>query len=298
MKTIVMTGATSGIGKEAVQRLAQQPGTRIIVGARGRGRIVPEGTEVFPLDLTSLESVRSFAASVKKQLGDTTIDVLVLNAAVQAKDNQQQSADGFELMFAVNHLSHYLLARLLWPHMTASGVIVFTTSDTHDPALIPFAPKTLDPHGLANPQKKEWGMRAYAASKLCNLLTARSFAAINTKEGRGISVIAYNPGLTGGTSLTGKPSRFMRILLPLVLRPLSRVVSLFKPPFFVGTPERAGGVLANLASGEIRLPEGRVYASLVRGKVTFPDPSQLAQRDEVKDLLWRASAKMVGLSER
>src|SRR5690606_28468138 len=173
-----------------------------------------------------------------------------------------------------------------------------TPSDTHDPALIPFAPKTLDPHGLANPQKKEWGMRAYAASKLCNLLTARSFAAISTKEGRGISVIAYNPGLTGGTSLTGKPSRFMRILLPLVLRPLSRVVSLFRPPFFVGTPERAGGVLADLASGEIQLPQGRLYASLVKGKVTFPDPSQLAQRDEVRDLLWRASAKMVGLSER
>jgi len=298
MKTIVMTGATSGIGKEAVRRLAQHPGTRIIVGARGR--VVPEGTEVFPLDLTSLESVRSFAVNVKRALGDTAIDVLVLNAAVQAKDNQQRSADGFELMFAVNHLSHYLLARLLWPYMAASGVIVITTSDTHDPALIPFAPRTLDPQTLANPQQREWGMHAYAASKLCNLLTARSFAAISLGEaGSAIRVIAYNPGLTGGTSLTGKPSPFMRtILLPLILRPLSRVVSLFRPPFFVGTPECAGGVLADLASGEIRLPEGRVYASLVRGKLTFPNPSQLAQSDEVRDLLWRQSAKFVGLPEK
>ncbi|WP_379026077.1 SDR family NAD(P)-dependent oxidoreductase [Parapedobacter deserti] len=293
-----MTGATSGIGKEAVQRLAQQRDTRIIVGARGRGRIVPEGAEVFPLDLTSLDSVRAFAANVKKQLKDTAIDVLVLNAAVQTKDNQQQSADGFELMFAVNHLSHYLLARLLWPHMAVSGVMVITTSDTHDPALIPFAPKTLDPYTLANPEKKEWGMRAYAASKLCNLLTARSFAAISKSEGKDISVIAYNPGLTGGTSLTGKPSRFMRILVPLVLRPLSQVVSLFKPPFFVGTPQRAGGTLAALASKEIRLPGGRVYASLVRGKITFPNPSQLAQSDKVRDMLWRESAKIVRLSEK
>src|SRR5690606_10569480 len=184
------------------------------------------------------------------------------------------------------------------PHMSNNGVIIFTTSDTHDPALIPFAPKTLDPHGLANPQKKEWGMRAYAASKLCNLLTARSFAAISTKEGRGISVIAYNPGLTGGASLSGEPAPFIRILLPFVLRPLSLVLSLFRPPFFIGTPERAGGVLADLASGEIQLPQGRLYASLVRGKITFPDPSQLAQSDEVRDMLWRESAQIVGLSEK
>jgi len=299
MKTIVMTGATSGIGKEAAQLFAQQLETRVIVGARGNGRIVPENTVVFPLDLASLDSVRSFAANVKRQLRQTAIDVLVLNAAVQAKDNQQQSVDGFELMFAVNHLSHYLLARLLWTHMAATGVVVITTSDTHDPALIPFAPKTLDPHALAKPQKNEWGMRAYAASKLCNLLTARSFAEISIGEpARAIKVIAYNPGLTGGTSLAGKPSRVMRILLPLVLRPLSRVVSLFRPPFFVGTPERAGSILAGLASGQIQIPEGRVYASLVRGKLTFPNPSRLAQSDEVKDMLWQESAKFVGLHEK
>src|SRR5690606_41995389 len=101
-----------------------------------------------------------------------------------------------------------------------------------------------------------------------------------------------------GASLTGKPSRLMRVLLRLVLRPLSRVVSLFRPPFVVGTPERAGGVLADLASGEIQLPQGRLYASLVRGKITFPDPSQLAQSDEVRDMLWRESAQIVGLSEK
>lgn len=298
MKTIIMTGATSGIGKEALRQLAQQPDTRTIVGARGHGRTVPEGTEVLPLDLASLKSVRAFADELKDRLSNTPVDALILNAAVQTKDNLQHSADGFELTFAVNHLSHYLLARLLWPMMAVGGVLVFTTSDTHDPAIIPFAPKALDPVELARPQRKEWGMRAYASSKLCNLLTARSFAAINTKERKGISVIAYNPGLTGGTSLAGKPSRLMRILLPIVLRPLSRFVGLFKPAFFVGTPERAGGVLADLATGKIQLPADSVYTSLVKGKITFPEPSDLAQNDDARNLLWQESAKLTGLPER
>src|SRR5690606_6381722 len=143
-------------------------------------------TEVLSLDLSSLDSVRSFAERVKERLETTPVDVLILNAAIQTKDNQQRSADGFELTFAVNHLSHYLLARLLWPMMAEGSVLIFTTSDTHDAAVVPFAPKSLDPVEVAHPKKKEWGMRAYASSKLCNLITARSFAAISKEERKGI----------------------------------------------------------------------------------------------------------------
>lgn len=117
MKVIVMTGATSGIGAEALKHFAEQPDTIIIAGVRGSGRIVPKGTEVFPLDLSSLENVRSFTDDVKQRLRDIRIDLLVLNAGAQFGDNKQRSVDGFELTFVCNHLSHYLLARLLWPDM-------------------------------------------------------------------------------------------------------------------------------------------------------------------------------------
>ncbi|WP_257668153.1 SDR family NAD(P)-dependent oxidoreductase [Parapedobacter tibetensis] len=295
---IVMTGATSGIGAEALKHFAKLPDTKVYVGVRGSGRIVPKGTEVLPLDLSSLKSVHSFADNIKQRLGNTKIDILVLNAGVQATDNKKRSEDGFELTFATNHLAHYLLARLFLPNLAKGGKIVITTSDSHDPAIIFFGPKTLATKELAYPNEDSpKGMRFYAATKLCNLLTARSLASINVEENRSVGVIAYNPGLTGDTSLMGKQSVFIKILLPVIILPLFYVISMFKPAFFMGTAKRSGEALAELALGKVTLPTDKIYASLVRGKLTFPNPSQLAQDNNTRDLLWKESAKMVGLPE-
>ena len=146
-RIVVMTGATSGIGANAAVRIAAQPNIRLIIGARG-GHSGPEGAEVIPLDLASLASVRTFADDVKKRLDGAHIDMLVLNAGIQTSDATQRTVDGFEVTFAVNHLAHYLLARLLVPCMADDGRLVITTSDTHDPAVFSGAPKTLDPEAL------------------------------------------------------------------------------------------------------------------------------------------------------
>ena len=285
---IVMTGATSGLGAQALKRLLAQPNTEVIVGARG-SRAVP-GASVLPLDLASLESVRSFADAVKTHLGNTQIDVLILNAGAQFRSDQR-SADGFELTFAVNYLAHYLLARLLLPHMASGGRLEITTSDTH--AQWPIAPKKVDPQAFAHPVKNS-PARAYAASKLCDLLAARSLAALDEVQERHLTVIAYNPGLTGGTGLNGG-SGSGGVGLTL-MRPILRFVSFFfLHQLYVHTPEQSGDALADLALGKITPTSGRVYASHVRGKITFPDPSKLARSDEARDLLWRESAKMVGL---
>jgi NAD(P)-dependent dehydrogenase (short-subunit alcohol dehydrogenase family) len=187
MKVVAMTGATSGIGAEATKHLTKQPDTLIIVGARGSGRIAPKGTEVIPLDLSSLQSVRSFADDVKRRIGDTPIDILILNGGATFGGNKKKTIDGFESTFATNHLSHYLLARLLCPNLANEGRLLITTSDTHDPALhLPFPPKTMNPEELARPTTFSFsqGMRAYSSSKLCNLLTARSFGALDLVKKR------------------------------------------------------------------------------------------------------------------
>jgi NAD(P)-dependent dehydrogenase (short-subunit alcohol dehydrogenase family) len=297
-RIVVMTGATAGLGAHALDRLATAPGTRVIIGARGGGSQVPAGVEVLPLDLASLDRVRGFADAVLQRIGDARIDVLVLNAGMQTPAVGAHSADGFELTFAVNHLAHYLLVRLLVPYLAEGGRLVITTSDTHDPAVTPIAPKVLDPQTLAHPAKGGLGsgVRAYAASKLCNLLTAQSVAASGDVKDRGISVVAFNPGLTGGTSLGRDSSPVARIVVRTLMGTIFRLVGLFKPEYVMSTAERSGEQLARVALGTVTPPPGRIYVSLVKGEPTFPDPSELARSRDAQQQLWRDSADMVGLN--
>jgi hypothetical protein len=74
-----------------------------------------------------------------------------------------------------------------------------------------------------------------------------------------------------------------------------RFLSLFLSQLYMSTPEQSGDALAQLVLGQVTPPPGKVYASRVRGKITFPDPSRLAQSDDARDLLWRGSAAMVAL---
>ncbi len=297
MKTIVMTGGTSGIGEDAAKHLLLAPSVRLLLGARRAG---PPGVETLPLDLARLDQVRAFAAAVGEKLGAGGIDALVLNAGVQFSTGDNRSDDGFETTFAVNHLAHYLLLRLLSPRLAQGAIVVLTTSGTHDPAeetfIIP-APRHANARLLAYPEQdpdrdrspQTAGGRAYSSSKLCNLLTARSFAAQPEAQARRLSVIAYDPGATPGTGLARSDSLLRRGLWRLFGTPLRVLVPMFN------SREAAGGALADLALGKVHPPAGRIYAALRRGQITWPDPSELARRDDVMEALWRDSAALVGL---
>jgi NAD(P)-dependent dehydrogenase (short-subunit alcohol dehydrogenase family) len=297
MTTIVMTGGTSGLGQVAASRLLATPATRLLLGARR-----PDPTaaaETLPLDLTRLDSVRAFAAAVSQRLGTTPIDALVLNAG-RSGDADGRTADGYETTFAVNHLAHYLLLRLLLPRLGDHARVVATTSGTHDPAQrAPLPPPRhatarllahpeLDPDRDRRPRAAAG--HAYTASKLCVVLTARALAAQPEARARQLTVVAYDPGRTPGTGLMRNEGPVLhglwRVLGSPLLRPLVPRAN---------SREAAGGALAALALGRARPPAGRTYAALRRGDLTWPDPSELARRDDLMVALWRDSAALVGL---
>ncbi len=295
MKTIVMTGGTSGLGEAAAKIISARPDVRLLIGTRA---IQPSGAEAVPLDLASLASARRFAEETIARLKGDKIDALVLNAGLSLSGTGQRTEEGYETAFAVNHLAHYLILRLLIPHLAPNARVVLTASDLHDPALNKMAPpQHADARKLALPVQEtekaeggfKQGLRAYAASKLCNILTARGLAAQPESQALGLRVVAYNPGFTPGTKLSNSAPLAIRLALAVltpVIRPLMRL----------NTVALAGSNLAGLALGEIPQPQGRIYASLVKRNLTWLDPSALAQNDDARDALWHDSATLVNVA--
>jgi NAD(P)-dependent dehydrogenase (short-subunit alcohol dehydrogenase family) len=291
MKTVVMTGGTAGFGEVAAQRISDTPNTKLILGARDTKN---SSIDALPLDLASLSNVRSFVQALTTKLDGTKIDILILNAGAQFGNTKRRTEDGFESTFAINHLAHYFLLRLLTPSLAQNATVVITTSDVHDPRMNPLGPKKLDPETLAHPNDKGKGFipgfRAYSSSKLCDLLTARAFEAATDAQTNGLRVIAYNPGLTPDTSLYRAWPWWAKLMMASA--------SLVRPLAGINTVEQAGNAIADVALGTIVPPTGRIYASLVKGKLTWPDPSELAQSDTAMKELWVESAHMVGLPEQ
>lgn len=292
---LVMTGISRGIGATALQHLQATAGVNVLAGVRANP---PPGVTGLPLDLASLASVRRFAAAAIAALAGRPIDALILNAGGQRPTVREISADGHELTFAANHLGHFLLLGMLLPHLADGARIVITTSGTHNPAeksgLPP--PHHADARLLADPRIDPQldrsditaGLRAYTSSKLCNLMTARHAATLPHVTARGISVAAYDPGLTPGTGLVRHQMWLARALvwplLPLFVR-RSRQMN---------TLADAGRHLALLAT-DLRPPPGQVYAALRKGQLGWPVPSELARNDAACAKLWAESAELCGV---
>lgn len=289
---IIMTGGTRGLGRVAAEQLKADG--RKIMAVRGKGRS-PTGWEPLPLDLSSLASVRTFATALPAE----PITHLILNAGGQRPNASTRTCDGFEMTFATNHLTHYLLLRLTMPRLAPGARIVITSSGTHDPREktgVP-APRHANAEWLAYPERDPRGdktaaiagMRAYSASKLCNLMTARFLAASEPARANGWSVFAYDPGLTPSTGLVRDQSWVVRALvwplLPLVV-PLSKGMN---------TMANAGRGLSDLATNA-KAPAGCVYCALCKGQLTWPSPSDIACDDVAVQALWDDSAGLVDYS--
>jgi len=195
-------------------------------------------------------------------------------------------------------LAHYLLLRLLMPRLACDAVVVITTSNLHDPLTNPIAPpEHADASMLAQGQvardqssnDPRASLRAYAASKLCNLMTAQTLASSVFAREQRLRVIAFNPGFTPGTGLTRNHALAFRLFFSVV----APIIGFFQR---ANTVLGGGQLLAGLALGEIAPPAGRLYASQVKRRLTWSTPSKLANDEAVKAKLWRDSAALVGLS--
>lgn len=301
MGAIVMTGGTSGFGALAAEQLRGRRDAELLIGDRGR-----QGREVagaLPLDLARLDSVRSFARAVLDRLDGRPVDALVLNAGGIRADDRGRTVDGYETTFAVNHLAHYLMIRLLLPALADGGRVVLTTSGTHDPATKAglATPRHADAELLAHPEldpgrdtsARRAGQHAYTAAKLCAVLTVRALAG----DGRagGGTAVAFDPGQVFGTGLARDLPRPMRAAWSVLGSPVGAPLRALKPE--LNTRAAAARALADLASGAVPVPPGRSYAALRRGRLGWPDPSELARSDDLARALWTDSARLVGLSD-
>lgn len=193
MKTVLITGGNSGIGKATAEALAAQ-GFRVFIAARDlekSERAIADIAAAVPgaqiaalkLDLSDLDQVKSFAEDFRRRV--PVLDVLILNAGL-FPTHKQLTAQGFEMQFGVNHLGHFLLTKLLLDAVKAApqGRIVVVSSIMHWLGRINF--------GSFRGEKFYNPVVAYGQSKLANLLFAQELS--RRLEGTGISVNALHPG--------------------------------------------------------------------------------------------------------
>jgi NAD(P)-dependent dehydrogenase (short-subunit alcohol dehydrogenase family) len=202
-KTFVVTGANSGIGLEAVIALAGK-GANVVMACRSPGkardaearvRSLHPGCslEVRSLDLSSLQSVRAFAADLAKD--HPRIDVLVNNAGIMAIP-RTLTADGFEMQLGTNHLGHFALTGLLLPALAAAPAarVVSVASTAHRWGTMRWD----DLMGERRYDKWAW----YGQSKLANLLFSFELSRRLAKAHPAMAAIACHPGYAA-TNLQG-----------------------------------------------------------------------------------------------
>ncbi|NJB85790.1 NAD(P)-dependent dehydrogenase (short-subunit alcohol dehydrogenase family) [Lewinella marina] len=187
-KTVLITGATGGIGLETARALAAR-GFHVLLHGRTleKARLAASGItggRVSPVhaDLSSQEEIRDLADRVR--VNHPRLDVLINNAGVWNSE-QLLTAEGVEQTFAVNHLAYFLLTGLLRDHLQPDGRIICVASDSHRQVKgIQFDDLNLD--------NNYHGLRSYAQSKLANVLFCYEY---DRRKRDSTTICAVQPGL-------------------------------------------------------------------------------------------------------
>ena len=234
MKTAIVTGANSGMGKATVKALSDQ-GMTVVMLCRNeeRGRAACElllrensrrNLDLMICDLGDFDSIRSFVSHIKEKY--PRIDVLVNNAGFISLD-RQETKEGMEKQFGINYLGHFLLTTLLLDWMGPGARIVNVASGAHKVGKIHFDDINLT-HGYNV-------VRAYSQSKLANVLFTRELAERLRK--RKITVNCCHPGAVATNMGVDRETGFGKTITGL-LRP------------FFQTPEEGARTAVYLATDE------------------------------------------------
>ena len=278
-KTVLLTGATSGIGLEASVALARQ-GARVVMVGRDPARTAAAVADVAArsgskevshllADFSSQAAIRALADAVRSRVD--RLDVLVNNAGGVHKD-RRLTVDGIEATFAVNHLGYFLLTNLLLDLVlkSAPARVVTVASVGHRRGTLDFEDLGFERGGYSI-------MRAYSRSKLANVLFAAELA--RRLAGSGVTSNSLHPGSVDTNIWSGAP---------LWAKPIIQVV--FRP-FFISA-ERGGARIVQLAaSPDVEGVTGKYFED---GRVVEPAP--LARDQSLAMRLWDVSARMVGLA--
>ena len=272
-QTVIVTGASSGLGLVTARELAAA-GARVVLAVRDEARgyraaaAMPGTTEVRPLDLSSLASVRAFAVAWTGPL-----DILINNAGIMQVPRARTS-DGFELQMATNHLGPFALTTLLMPHITDRVVTV--SSEMHKRGHI-------DPEDLNGENRPYDAFQTYCDTKLANLLFAFELQRRLTRAASSVRSMAAHPGLSKtslASHVTGLSGLGQKILVSLFAQDAEHGAL---PTLYAATGELPGGSYA----GPDGPGERRGHPTLVQASKDAGD-EQLARR------LWDASSRLAG----
>lgn len=315
--TVVITGASSGVGLQAARALAQTGQWHVVMACRDIPKtekaaqsvgMSPDTYTIIHLDLASLESVRQFVKTFRES--GKSLDALVCNAAVYLPLLKEplRSADGYELSVATNHLGHFLLCNLMLedlkhssakdPKLVILGTVTANPKELGGKIPIPAPPDLGDMSGLEagfkapiamiNGKKFKSG-KAYKDSKLCNMLTMLELHR-RYHDSTGITFNALYPGCVATTAL-------FRNHYPL----FQKIFPLFQKNITGGyvSEETAGDRVADVVSKPEYNKSG-VYWSWgnrqKEGRQAFDQEVSNEASDIAKaKRLWELSEKLVGL---
>jgi NAD(P)-dependent dehydrogenase (short-subunit alcohol dehydrogenase family) len=274
--TVVITGATSGIGEIAAIRLAEQ-GARIVFTARDekRGAATLEklrranaATEhVMHLgDLSLVAEQKRLAAGIS---AEPRIDVLINNAGALF-NKRIETSEGLEKTFALNHMSYFTITNLLLGRLKATpgARIVSTSSRAHTSGKLDFTD--------LQARKDFRGFRAYGNSKLCNILFTRALA--KRLAGTGVTANCLHPGFVA-TRFADESGGMLRY-----------VVAIAKSLMAIPEEEGAKTIIYLASSPDVALVSGEYFYQC---KVATPTAE--AQSDADAERLWQESAKIAAI---
>jgi NAD(P)-dependent dehydrogenase (short-subunit alcohol dehydrogenase family) len=296
-RVVLLTGGTSGIGRAAVERLAERGATVLFTGRdREAGEAVlrsirtahPEsGGSFYRVDFSEFDAVRELARRVRSDYD--RLDALVNNAGT-SQSERRTTEDGVELTFAVNHLAPFLLTNLLASRLreSAPARVVTTTSALHEDGSLSDLDAVVrgarDGNSDENGNGSFDGLDAYADSKLANVLFTVELA--DRLAGTGVTATCVHPGWIPQTGLVRNATGFSRLFTSA-----ASLVARLAP---VGPFESVGGAadaLVYLATSEAVADANGAYFD----RRERASPADAAGDAELRTRLWERSAELVGL---